>query len=203
MNIFRFFIGKVLFALITVAVVGGSLMLLGENATKKNINQNSAGSAGAIPTVFTETQSKVTPVSEITTIPSSIPRITSSSKFAFECSPEVQAQINAYSEQTKNEYETCKNNANAKIQQERSACKNSCDSTKQSEYNNCLDQAIKNVFVTPPFDINACTTPVNNKWALCTAGCFGLGIADLNACTASYQEKQKNIFSMHFKLCRK
>lgn len=197
MNIFHHFLRNFLIAgFVLIVFVGTMSLIAGNNIKKVDLNKIT----NIIPTI----QKRLQPTSIIySTPPTSTPKPASSSnKSLYNCSPEAQAKINAYAEQIKNEYETCKNNSNAQMQQSNSKCKSDCDAFYKADIASCVNQASSNIFATPPLvDINACTNNANIKYGTCGASCLGLGLGDLNACNATYQEKQKNIFSLYGQYC--
>lgn len=125
-------------------------------------------------------------------------------KQLFNCSEEAKAQISAYSKQIQDEYDKCKSGANLNMKQQQQTCQSSCDKTRQDDLNSCITQSLANLKPdgTSSFDVNACTGAVNSKYGSCSASCFSLGLADLNACTSTYQEKTKYTFTLMGQLCK-
>lgn len=217
MNVLRLFFGKALFVLIAVAVVGGSLMLLGENKSKQTPQTPNSTSKPLAPTSVISTpvttnktqdtspprptidlkgalkkifKSRVFPTSPPIVLPTAVPTKASS----FSCSAEGQEKINAYNAQIKQEYDECMVQVSSS-QQQASQCSQGCLSERTAGLRDCTSKS-----VNQGVDYNTCINEVESKHSACVNNCYA-GMQIPNNCTLSYQEKQKYVLTLISQYC--
>lgn len=113
----------------------------------------------------------------------------------FSCNPEGQEKISAYNRQIKQEYDVCKAEADAKLQQA-GTCSGQCLTERSSGLVECTSKA-----VNQGADEAVCRSGVEEKFKSCSQNCWGNTAYDANRCTLSYQEKQKYVITLMSQYC--